>query len=104
MIALVLLMRIDYRRYNHPRVVFPVVAVTTLLLIAVFAMPNSHNTHRWFRFGALSFPFSSNDHGPAAVFRLLSGKPISQSIATLAHILASPVPLSEIATALYPAK
>jgi cell division protein FtsW len=55
MIALVLLMRIDYRRYNNPKVVFPVVAVTTLLLIAVFAMRDSHNTHRWFRFGALSF-------------------------------------------------
>jgi cell division protein FtsW len=55
MIALVLLMRVDYRRYNSPRVVFPVVAVTMLLLMAVFAMRDSHNTHRWFRFGGLSF-------------------------------------------------
>jgi cell division protein FtsW len=55
MIALVLLMRVDYRRYNNPRVVFPVVAVTMLLLMAVFAMRDSHNTHRWFSFGGLSF-------------------------------------------------
>jgi cell division protein FtsW len=55
MIALVLLMRVDYRRYNNPRVVFPIVAVTMLLLMAVFAMRDSHNTHRWFRFGGLSF-------------------------------------------------
>jgi cell division protein FtsW len=55
MIALVLLMRVDYRRYNNPRVVFPVMAVTMLLLMAVFAMRDSHNTHRWFRFGGLSF-------------------------------------------------
>jgi cell division protein FtsW len=55
MVALVLLMRVDYRRYNNPRFVLPVVAVTMLLLVAVFAMRDSHNTHRWFRFGGLSF-------------------------------------------------
>lgn len=55
MVALVLLMRVDYRRYNNPRVVFPVIAVTMFLLMAVFAMRDSHNTHRWFRFGGFSF-------------------------------------------------
>ncbi|MDW5265018.1 MULTISPECIES: putative lipid II flippase FtsW [Acidobacteriaceae] len=56
MVALVLLMRVDYRHYNNPRVVFPLVAVTMLLLMAVFASRDSHNTHRWFRFGGgLSF-------------------------------------------------
>ncbi len=38
MLALVWLMQVDYRRYNNPRVVFPAVAVTMLLLIGVFAM------------------------------------------------------------------
>jgi cell division protein FtsW len=51
LIALVVLMRVDYKRYNNPRVVFPLVAITVLLLIAVFAVPGSHHTHRWFRFG-----------------------------------------------------
>ena len=55
LVAMVLLMRIDYRHYNNPRVVFPVVAVTMLLLMAVFATRDSHNTHRWFRLGTLSF-------------------------------------------------
>jgi cell division protein FtsW len=56
MIALVVLMQIDYRRYNNPRVVFPVIAGTMLLLVGVFASRDSHNTHRWFRFGGgLSF-------------------------------------------------
>jgi cell division protein FtsW len=55
LLAMVALMRVDYRRYNNPKVVFPAVAVTVLLLVAVFAMKDSHNTHRWFRFGALSF-------------------------------------------------
>jgi cell division protein FtsW len=55
LVAMVLLMRVDYRHYNNPRVVFPVVAGTMLLLLGVFATRDSHNTHRWFRFGQLSF-------------------------------------------------
>ena len=55
MVALVLLMQVDYRRYNDSRVVFTAVGVTMLLLIGVFAMRDSHNTHRWFRFGFASF-------------------------------------------------
>ena len=55
MVALVLLMKVDYRNYNDPKVVFTAVAVTMLLLIGVFAMRDSHNTHRWFRFGIMSF-------------------------------------------------
>jgi cell division protein FtsW len=53
--AMVLLMKIDYRRYNSPNVVFPAVAVSVLLLLVAFLMHDSHATHRWIRFGALSF-------------------------------------------------
>jgi cell division protein FtsW len=60
LIALVVLMRVDYRRYNSPRVVFPLVAITILLLIAVFAVPGSHHTHRWFRFGGF-FTFQPSE-------------------------------------------
>ncbi|HEY6413358.1 MAG TPA: putative lipid II flippase FtsW [Edaphobacter sp.] len=49
MVALVLLMRVDYRHYNNPRVVFPAVAITTLLLIGVFAMSGMNGAHRWIR-------------------------------------------------------
>ncbi|HEY0162847.1 MAG TPA: putative lipid II flippase FtsW [Edaphobacter sp.] len=55
MIALALLMQVDYRHYNNPRIVFTAVAVTMVLLVGVFAMRDSHNTHRWFRFGIASF-------------------------------------------------
>jgi cell division protein FtsW len=55
LIALSLLMQVDYRRYNNPKFVFTAVAVTMVLLIGVFAMRDSHNTHRWFRFGFVSF-------------------------------------------------
>ena len=55
LITMVVLMRVDYRRYNSPTVVFPCVAITMLLLLATFFMHDSHHTHRWIRFGPLSF-------------------------------------------------
>src|SRR3954453_8373777 len=54
-IAMFGLMRVDYKRYRHPAVVFSLIGVTTLLLISVFFLDRSHNTHRWFRLGFLSF-------------------------------------------------
>ena len=53
--AMVVTMRIDYRRYRHPAVVFPVLGLTTLMLISVFFLDRSHNTHRWFHLGPISF-------------------------------------------------
>ena len=55
LVTMTLLMRIDYRKFNRPIVVFPAVAVTTLLLLGVFLLRDSHNTHRWIRFSGLSF-------------------------------------------------
>lgn len=54
-VTMVVLMRVDYRRYNSPSVVFPSVAFTMLLLLATFLVHGSHHTHRWIRFGPLSF-------------------------------------------------
>jgi cell division protein FtsW len=54
-LAMVVLMRVDYRRYKHPAVVFTLLGVTTVLLIAVLFLDRSHNTHRWIRFGPFSF-------------------------------------------------
>lgn len=53
--AMTMLMQVDYRRFNKPNIVFPAVAVTILLLLVAFLMHDSHATHRWIRFGALSF-------------------------------------------------
>jgi cell division protein FtsW len=53
--AMVVAMKIDYRRYKHPGVVFSVLGVTTLLLISVFFLDRAHNTHRWIHFGGFSF-------------------------------------------------
>src|ERR1700681_44603 len=47
LIAMVVAMRVDYRRYKHPALVFSLMGFTTLLLISVFFLDRSHNTHRW---------------------------------------------------------
>jgi cell division protein FtsW len=60
MIALAALMQIDYRRYNNQKFVYTAVGITLLLLIGVFAMRDSHNTHRWFRFGGF-FTFQPSE-------------------------------------------
>src|SRR5271155_5845014 len=55
LVAMVVAMRVDYRRYKHPALVFSFLGVTTLFLISVFFLDRSHNTHRWFRVGGFSF-------------------------------------------------
>ncbi|MCU1320700.1 MAG: ftsW [Acidobacteriaceae bacterium] len=60
LIAMVVLMQIDYRRYNNQKVVAWALGVEVFLLLAVFAMHDSHHTHRWFRFGGL-FTFQPSE-------------------------------------------
>jgi len=55
LVCMTLLMRVNYGQYNRPSVVFPAVGITILLLLAAFLMRDSHNTHRWIRFGPMSF-------------------------------------------------
>jgi len=55
LVIMTLLMKVDYRYYNSPNVVFPAVAVTTLLLLVAFFMHDSHGAHRWIHVGPLSF-------------------------------------------------
>jgi cell division protein FtsW len=49
LLAMVVLMQVDYRRYNNPKVVFPAVTLTMLLLVGVFAMSGMNGAHRWIR-------------------------------------------------------
>ncbi len=53
--AMVVATRLDYRRYKHPALVFSLMGLTTLLLISVFFLDRSHNTHRWIHWGGFSF-------------------------------------------------
>jgi len=41
----------SYETYNSQRFIYPALSITTLLLLLVFFIPGSHNTHRWVRFG-----------------------------------------------------
>jgi cell division protein FtsW len=54
-VAMIAAMRFDYRRYKVPAVVFSALGLTTLLLISVFFLDRSHNTHRWIHWGGFSF-------------------------------------------------
>lgn len=46
--------RIDYRRYQKPYIVYGLIAVTVVLLLAVFAFPPINGARRWIRFAGFS--------------------------------------------------
>ena len=60
MLSMVVLMSVDYNRYNTPRFIYPALSVATLLLVLVFFFRDSHNTHRWIRFGGF-FTFQPSE-------------------------------------------
>jgi len=69
-LIMLVLMHVDYTVYNSPRFIYPALCVTTVLLVAVFFFPGSHNTHRWIRFGGL-FTFQPSEIAkPVAVLFL----------------------------------
>ncbi len=58
MIALFILMKVPYRKYNNPKLIFPMMAITGVLLLAVFVMPGMNGAHRWVRFAGTSLQAS----------------------------------------------
>ena len=54
MLALVVLMRVDYRKYNNYPFVVSAISVTTLMLLVVFAMRGQFGAHRWIEVGAIT--------------------------------------------------
>jgi cell division protein FtsW len=55
LIAVAILMHMDYRHLARPLVVFPALALEFILLVVVLFLDRSHNTHRWFHLGMASF-------------------------------------------------
>src|SRR6202046_2122992 len=53
--VMVIAMKIDYKRLQHPAIVFTLLGFTTLFLISVFFLDRAHGTHRWFHLGPISF-------------------------------------------------
>jgi cell division protein FtsW len=54
-ITMLVAMRIDYKKIKHPAFVFTLLGMTTLMLIGVFFLDRSHNTHRWIHLAGFSF-------------------------------------------------
>jgi len=48
-----LVMKVDYRNYRQPAVIWTIVAITTLGLIAVFFSPPIKGSHRWLGLGIM---------------------------------------------------
>jgi cell division protein FtsW len=55
LIAVAVLMHMDYHRLASPLVVFPALAMELVMLVVVLFVDRSHNTHRWFHLGMASF-------------------------------------------------
>ncbi|HVM94458.1 MAG TPA: putative lipid II flippase FtsW [Terriglobales bacterium] len=53
--VMIIAMKLDYKRLQHPALVFTALGFTTLFLIAVFFLDRAHGTHRWFHLGPVSF-------------------------------------------------
>jgi cell division protein FtsW len=51
--ALRLVMKIDYRNYRQPVVIWTLVGTVTLGLLAVFFTPAAHGSHRWLGLGMM---------------------------------------------------
>src|SRR5258708_3927002 len=69
--AIVVAMRVDYRRYKHPALGFSLMGLTTLLLISGFFLDRSHHTHRWIHWGGFSLP-PSELAKPALILSLVA--------------------------------
>ena len=67
--VMVIFMMVDYKRLQHPALIFTQLGLTTLCLIAVFFLDRAHGTHRWFHLGPVSFQ-PSEFAKPAIIFFL----------------------------------
>ena len=53
--AMFVVSKIDYRRYQASWFVYGILALTVVMLVAVFAFPSINGARRWIRFAGLSF-------------------------------------------------
>jgi cell division protein FtsW len=54
LVALFVLMQVDYKRYNNPKLIFPLMAGTAVMLLGVFAWRSMNGAHRWLHLGPAS--------------------------------------------------
>jgi cell division protein FtsW len=53
-VAMLAVMRVDYREYRRPAIIWPLLAVTVVLLVAVFFFDARNSARRWITIGSLS--------------------------------------------------
>src|SRR5271157_2055005 len=72
--VMVLAMKVNYKRLQHPALVFSLLGFTTLLLISVFFLDRAHGTHRWFRGSGFVAAFGAGQACAHPVSRMVSRK------------------------------
>src|SRR5229473_2022270 len=55
LVAMYIVSRVDYHIFQKPWIVYGALAVTALLLAAVFGFPEINGARRWIRFSGFSF-------------------------------------------------
>src|SRR5262249_3393059 len=53
--SMFLIMKVDYRKYRKPIIVFSVLSVAIATLVLVYFLAPAANAHRWIQFPGLSF-------------------------------------------------
>jgi cell division protein FtsW len=53
-VLLLIVMRVDYHRYQRPAFIWTVLTISVVLLLAVFFFPPRNHTQRWITFGMIS--------------------------------------------------
>jgi cell division protein FtsW len=52
--AMTAAIKVDYRYFKHPAIIFALLSIALVLLVSVFLLPKLNGTHRWIRFGQAS--------------------------------------------------
>jgi cell division protein FtsW len=68
LVALFVMMRVDYHELRRPEVIWSLLGVTVVALLAVFLFPKRNGAHRWIMFGNLSWQPSELAKVVAIVF------------------------------------
>lgn len=66
--AMLVMMQFDYQRLRDKRIVYGLLALTGILLLAVFAFPRINGAHRWIRFAGFSLQPSELSKLTLAIF------------------------------------
>jgi cell division protein FtsW len=103
--AMAVTIRVDYRRWKHPAIVFGALGLTVLLLAAVFFFDRAHHTHRWIRMAGMSLQPSELAKPALILFLAYYLEPRLRSIEDWRHTLlpaALPAALFAVLIAMQP--